>query len=79
MLEKIKGYLMTSMGFYTILFVVVYLSGWFYNATHGTKFDLNQLKDLYLFVAGQLTVKYGIDSGLNSKIGESIQKGGQTK
>lgn len=79
MLDKIKGYLMTSMGFYTILFVVVYLSGWFYNATHGTKFDLNQLKDLYLFVVGQLTVKYGIDSGLNSKIGESIQKGGQTK
>lgn len=72
MLERIKGYVYSSLGFYTLLFVVLYLAGWFYNATNGTKFDLNQLKDLYLFVAGQLTLKYGIDSGLNSKIGERI-------
>ena len=68
--EKIKNHLTTSIGVYTFLFVVVSLVAWYMNATKGTKFDLNQLRDIYLFVAGQLSIKYIADSKWNSPDGK---------
>lgn len=67
---KVKEYILTASGFYSLLFVAIYLVAWYQNAVHGTKFILKELVELYAFVQAQLTIKYGIDSGLNSKRGE---------
>ena len=70
MLEKIKEYMTSAFGFYTLLFAILSLFAWYSNGELGKKYDIKTLTEIYTFIMGQLTIKYGIDSGLNSQKGE---------
>ena len=58
-------------GFYTALFVILWLSAWIMNGLHNTHFDLIQLRDSYIWLMAQLNTTYAIDSIWNSPKGIS--------
>ena len=70
-MNKIKEILSGSIGFYVALFFVLSLTAWFSNAVYGTKFVLSELRDIFVWIFGQLSIKHGIDSALNSPRGTS--------
>ena len=71
-MNKIIGFVVKAVGntvlFFSSLFLVVWLIAWTLNAVHGTHFDMSQLKDLYIWMAGQLNATHLINSGLNTPI-----------
>jgi hypothetical protein len=70
MWDKIKDALKTGMGFYTSFFIFIWLISWTLKAIKGYNFDLNALKDIYVWLMTQLNLTHGIDSVFNSPRGE---------
>ena len=72
-IEKIGKYLkipllslLTCSGF----FILIYLIAWTLNAMHSDMhFDLNSLRDFYLYVIGAKSVDHGVDSIFNTPRG----------
>lgn len=60
-----------SIGFYTAIFVLMWLSAWALNGIQSTHFDLNQLRDSYIWLMTQLNATHAIDSVWNSPKGSS--------
>jgi len=58
-------------GFYTALFMILWLGAWTMNGMQNTHFDLNQLRDSYIWLMTQLNVTHAIDSVWNSPKGTS--------
>lgn len=58
-----------------VLFGGMWLYGWFHNAEQAIKYDLDKLKDFYIWIRGYITATHGINSGLNTPI-PGMQKGG---
>lgn len=71
MWAKFKNCLKTSYGFYTGLFIFIWLTAWTYNALYGAKFDLKELQDIFVWLSVQLNIKHAVDSALNSPKGAS--------
>jgi len=71
-IRSLYNYICTEPGFYFAIFIIVWMTAWVLNGLKKTEFDLTQLRDLFVFVLG----KYTVDSGLNSKVGESLKKEG---
>ena len=69
-LRRAWGYARTEPGFYFALFLLVWLAAWTANGLKLTAFDLDRLRDLFFFIAA----KYGMDSGLNTPIGQPVKK-----
>ena len=59
------------MGFYTAMFVILWLGAWAMNGLQSTHFDLNQLRDSYIWLMTQLNATHAIDSIWNSPKGGS--------
>lgn len=57
------------------MFLVLFLAAWTANAFKKTTFDLTQLRDMYTTIRGALLIEHGINSGLNSKMGEMPKDG----
>lgn len=70
-MEQLRQYLRTDIGFYVSLFAFLGITEQLSNGIIGTRFDTKQLTDIFVFIFGQLSIKHGIDSALNSKRGES--------
>ncbi|VBB06788.1 Hypothetical protein LUCI_2024 [Lucifera butyrica] len=68
--RKFEQYLMSSTGFYTALFVGLYLASWGLNGIHYTKLDLTALKDLYIWLMTQLNATHAVNSIWNSPKGQ---------
>jgi len=58
-------------GFYTALFVLLWLGAWVMNGLNNTHFDLIQLRDSYIWLMTQLNTTHAIDSIWNSPKGTS--------
>jgi len=58
-------------GFYTAIFMIVWLGAWAMNGLQNTHFDLNQLRDSYIWLMAQLNTTHAIDSIWNSPKGTS--------
>jgi len=56
-------------GFYTAIFMIIWLSAWAMNGVQHTHFDLNQLRDSYIWLMAQLNTTHAIDSIWNSPKG----------
>jgi len=69
-MDKLINYLSGESRFYTVLFSVLGIGGWFWNGLYGSKFSLTDLMTMYAFIIGHLTIRRGIDSKYNSKEGE---------
>jgi len=61
-------------GFYTAIFMMIWLGAWGMNGVQHTNFDLNQLRDSYIWLMAQLNTTHAIDSIWNSPKG--INPGG---
>ena len=70
MMDKIINYFSGESRFYTVLFCLLGIGGWFWNALYGSKFNLTDLATIYGFIITHLTIRRGIDSKYNSKEGE---------
>ena len=68
MYEKVKSIL--GPDWVTPLFLVIFMFTWTLNAFKHSSFDLNQLQEMYIKVRGAYLLQHGIDSGLNSRMGE---------
>ena len=68
-MEQLRIYLRTDIGFYVSLFAFLGISEQLSNGILGTHFDTKQLCDIFTFIFGQLSIKHGIDSALNSAKG----------
>jgi hypothetical protein len=71
--EKFKELLKTPVVLFTGVFLCIWLVAWVLNAIKGYHFDLSSLKDVYIWIATQLNITHGINSGLNSPIGQPIK------
>ena len=58
-------------GFYTAVFIIIWLGAWVINGIKNTHFDLNQLRDSYIWLMTQLNATHAIDSIWNSPRGTS--------
>jgi hypothetical protein len=56
-------------GLYTVVFIIIWLVAWVLNATKGTHFDLNSLRDIYIWLMTQLNATHAINSIWNSPKG----------
>ncbi|MEG6584146.1 hypothetical protein [Dendrosporobacter sp. 1207_IL3150] len=56
-------------GAYTAMFVLIWLIGWACNAVYSTHFDLDRLKDIYIWIMSQLNATHAINSIWNSPRG----------
>ena len=54
----------------TPLCLVVFVIAWTLNAFKKTDFDIPQLQGMYTTLRGALLLQHGIDSTVNSKMGE---------
>ncbi len=68
MFDKICVYIQTQPGFYFAFFLVIWLAAWTANGLKMTNFNLEQLRELFIFIIS----KYTVDSGLNSPVGKPI-------
>ena len=73
MLRKIISQPRFCIGAYTAIFIVIWLAGWIANALYHTSFDLEGLKNLYIWIMSQLNATHAINSIWN-KEGEQEQK-----
>lgn len=67
MLDKIKTYFTKETGFYTGLFSILAVVGWIHNGLYNSHFILSDLMNIYAWIVGQIHLKYGVDSLLNTK------------
>jgi hypothetical protein len=58
-------------GFYTAIFIIIWLVAWAMNGIKNTHFDLTQLRDSYIWLMTQLNATHMIDSVWNSPKGIS--------
>jgi hypothetical protein len=70
MLEKIKQYFTKETGFYTGLFSILAIGGWIHNGLYNSHFIIGDLMNIYAWIVGQMHLKYGVDSLLNSNKGD---------
>lgn len=75
-MQKIKELLQGGIGLYTALFVVIYLLAWSLNAVKGTHFDLDRLRDIYIWLMTQLNATHAVNSIFNSPSGMMPEKRG---
>lgn len=61
-------------GFYTAIFVVIWLGAWVMNGLQNTHFDLTEFRDTYIWLMTQLNATHAIDSIWNSPKGSSPQQ-----
>lgn len=64
-------------GVFTVLFVIIWLVAWTLNATKNAHFDLNSLRDMYMWLMTQLNATHAINSVFNSPRGNMPVNGGQ--
>jgi len=60
--KKAWQYANMEPGFYFALFLIIWMAAWTANGLKLATFDLDKLRDLFVFIMG----KYLTDSGLNS-------------
>ncbi len=65
MWQKIKNHLLSSMGFYTCVFIILYIVAWTLNAVKSMHFDLDKLENVYKW----LLANHGVNSVCNSPWG----------
>lgn len=58
-------------GFYTAIFVIIWLGAWGMNGLQNTHFDLTEFRDTYIWLMTQLNATHAIDSIWNSPKGSS--------
>lgn len=63
-----------SIGFYTVLFVIIWIIAWVLNAVKNTHFDLDRLRDIYAWLMTQLNATHAINSIWNSPKGVSPEE-----
>jgi len=56
-------------GLITAVFLVIWIVAWTLNAVKNTHFDLNSLRDMYIWLMTQLNATHAINSFLNSPKG----------
>ena len=56
-------------GFYTALFIIIWMAAWVMNGLKNTQFDLDRLRDSYIWLMTQLNATHAIDSIWNSPKG----------
>jgi hypothetical protein len=56
-------------GMITIVFLLIWLTAWTLNALKNTHFDLNSLRDMYIWLMTQLNATHAINSVFNSPRG----------
>ncbi|HMM20554.1 MAG TPA: hypothetical protein PKA10_07420 [Selenomonadales bacterium] len=64
------------LGAVTIVFVIIWLTAWTLNALKNTHFDLNSLKDMYIWLMTQMNATHAINSIWNSPRGNLPLEGG---
>lgn len=69
LINEVKTYLYSSIGFWTAFFVIVWFCGWVLNAVHNTHFDLNSVQMMGLFVFGHVNINHACNSIFNSPSG----------
>jgi hypothetical protein len=67
MLRQIISQPRFCIGAYTAIFIVIWLTGWVSNAIFSTQFDLNGLRDIYIWIMSQLNATHAINSIWNNK------------
>lgn len=67
MLRQIISQPRFCIGAYTAIFIVIWLTGWVGNAIFATQFDLDGLRDLYIWIMSQLNATHAINSIWNNK------------
>ena len=60
-------------GVYTAFFVITWLIAWAMNGIQGSHFDLDQLRDSYIWLMTQLNATHAIDSIWNSPKGSNLE------
>ncbi|WP_378953915.1 hypothetical protein [Pelosinus sp. sgz500959] len=60
-------------GFYTALFMILWLGAWIMNGTQNSHFDLDRLRDSYIWLMTQLNATHAIDSIWNSPKGSNLE------
>ncbi|GMA98479.1 hypothetical protein [Pelosinus sp. IPA-1] len=60
-------------GIYTVMFIFVWLAAWILNGIKGTNFDVNQLRDTYIWLMTQLNATHAINSIWNSPKGAGVE------
>lgn len=68
-LKRVWCYVATEPGFYFAFFLVIWLSAWVANGFKLTNFNLEQLRELFIFIMS----KYTVDSGFNSPWGAPVK------
>lgn len=58
-------------GFYTGMFIITWLGAWVMNGLQNSHFDLDRLRDSYIWLMTQLNATHAIDSIWNSPKGMS--------
>jgi hypothetical protein len=76
--DKLKCLILSNVHPIDGLFICLWLFGWFHNAEQAIKYDLDKLKDLYIWVRGYITATHGINSGLNTPI-PGVQRSGENE
>lgn len=56
-------------GMITVVFLFIWLTAWTLNALKNTHFDLNSLRDMYIWLMTQLNATHAINSVFNSPRG----------
>ncbi len=54
-------------GAYTAIFIVIWMAGWVANAVYQTRFDLEALRDIYIWIMSQLNATHAINSIWNKE------------
>lgn len=62
-------------GIFTTLFILIWFAAWTLNAIKGTHFDLNSLRDMYIWLMTQLNATHAINSIWNSRKDEMPDTG----
>lgn len=70
LLADIKAYVLSPIGLYSTVMAGIWLFCWFLNGAKGTHFDLNALKDMYIWIFGQMNAHYAVNSIFNSPQGQ---------
>ncbi|MDR3562322.1 MAG: hypothetical protein P4N59_12940 [Negativicutes bacterium] len=69
MWSRANGVPQLCLGLFTAVFVILWLTAWTLNAVENTHFDLNSLRDMYVWLMTQLNATHAINSIWNSPKG----------
>jgi len=61
-------------GFYTAIFIIIWLGAWVMNGLRDTHFNLIEFRDTYIWLMTQLNATHAIDSIWNSPKGSSPEE-----